>query len=60
MLRFADDIAVLTNTKRELEETLNVTETIFNNYNMKIDTGKTKVIACRTKSAKKLFDIKIP
>ena len=29
MLRFADDIALLTNTKRELEEALNAMETVF-------------------------------
>ena len=59
MLRFDDDIALLANTKRELEETLNVTETVFNNYNMKINIGKTKVIACRTKSGKKRSNIQI-
>ena len=38
MLRFADDIALLENTERELEEALNVTETVFNmniTWNMK-------------------------
>ena len=53
MLRFVDDTSLLANTERELEEALNVTETVFNNYNMKINIGKTKVIACRTKSGKK-------
>ena len=42
MLRFADDIALLANTERELEKALNVTKTVFNNYNMKINIGKTK------------------
>ena len=59
MLHFADDIALLANTERELEETLNVTETVFNNYNMKINIGKTNVIACRTRSGKKRLNIKI-
>ena len=56
MLRFADDIALLANTERELKETLNVTETILNNHNIKINMGKTKVIACRTKSGKKAIE----
>ena len=43
MLRFADDIALLANTEKELEVALNVTETVFNNYNMKINIEKTKV-----------------
>ena len=50
ILRFADDITLLANNKRELEKALNVMETVFNNYNMKINMGKTKVIVCRTKS----------
>ena len=53
MLRFADEIALLANTKRELEEELNVTETVFNNYNIQINIGKTNVNACRTISGKK-------
>ena len=53
MLRFADDIALLANTDRELDEALNVTETVFNNYNMKINIVKMKMIGCRTKSGKK-------
>ena len=52
MFRLADDIALLANTERELEEALNLTETVFNNNNMKINIGKSKAIACRTKSGK--------
>ena len=48
MLRFADDIALLGNTEKELEEALNVMETVFTKYNMKVNIEKTKVIACRT------------
>ena len=50
MLRIADDIALLANTERKLEEALNLMETTFNNYNMKIKTG-------RTKSGKKRLNI---
>ena len=57
--RFADDIALLANTERELEKALNVTETVFNNYNMKINIRKTKLVACKTKSGKKRLNIKI-
>ena len=53
MLRFADDIALLADTERELEEALNAPETVFNNYGMKINIVKTKVIACTTKSQNK-------
>ena len=42
MLCFANDIALLANTGRELEEALNLAETLFNNYNMKINIGKRK------------------
>ena len=59
MFRFADDIDFLTNSERELEEALNVTETVFNNCNMKINIGKTKVIACRTKSGKNRLKVQI-
>ena len=59
MLRFADDIALITSTERELEEALNVTQTVFNNYNMKIDIEETKVIVRRTKSGKKWLDLQI-
>ena len=48
MLSFADDIALLVNTEGELEEALNVTHSVFNNYNMKINIGKTKVFSANT------------
>ena len=59
MLHFRDDLSLLANTERELEEALNVTETVFNSYNMKINIGKTEVVACRTKSRKKRLNIQI-
>ena len=49
MLRFANNIALLVNTERELEKALNVTKAVLNNYNMKVNRGKTKAIACRKK-----------
>ena len=57
MLRFADYIALLANTEIEIEEASIVTEAVFNNCNMKINIGKTKLIACRTKSGKKRLKI---
>ena len=45
-------ISLLANIERELEETLNVTETILNNYNMKINMVKTNAIF-RLKTAQK-------
>ena len=59
ILCFADDISLLANTKRVLEEALNLTETVFNKYNMKINIVKTKATACRTNSEKKGLNIKI-
>ena len=59
MLRFTDDITFLANTESELEEALNVMKTVVNNYNMKINIGKTKAIVCRTKLEKKRLRIKI-
>ena len=38
---------------------MNVTETVFNKYDMKINIGKTEAIACRTKSGKKRLNFKI-
>ena len=58
MFRFVDDIALLADIERNLQEALNLMETVFNNY-MKINIGKTKAIACRTKSGKKRLNIKI-
>ena len=40
MSRFAEDIVLLANSERELEEALNVTKTGFNDNNMKINIGK--------------------
>ena len=45
-LSIADDIVLLANTEREIEQALNVTETVLINYNMIINIGKTKVIVC--------------
>ena len=59
MFRFADNIALLANTERELEEALNVREIVFNNYNMKINTEKTQAIPSRPKLVKKRLSIKI-
>ena len=57
ILRFVDDVDLLVNTERELEEALNVTETDFNHYNMEINIGKSKVITCRTKSGKERLNV---
>ena len=54
-----DDIALLANIDRELNDTLNVSKTVSNNYNTKINIGKTKVIECLTKSGKKGLNNKI-
>ena len=57
MFCFTDDIAPLANTERELEEALNVTETVFNDYNMKINIRITEVIARKMKSGKNRLNV---
>ena len=60
MLRFADNIALLAHTERELDEALNIMEIFFKLCNIKTkNIKKTKVIACRTRSEKKRLNIKI-
>lgn len=46
MLRYADDIALLAESERELQETLSEMNSILKNYNMKINAKKTKVLVC--------------
>ena len=55
MLRFADDIALLAYTERELTEALNLRETVFNKRNMKSDIRKNNAIVCKTKSGKRHY-----
>ena len=59
MLRFANDIAMLANTKREVDLALNSTETVFIKYNVKMNITKTKVFVSRIKPGKKCIYIKI-
>ena len=45
MIRFADDIAILAESKEELTVMLELMDKTLNaNYNMKINTGKTKIL----------------
>ena len=59
ILRFVDDIALLANTKKKLEEALNVTEAVINKNNIKINMGKPEVIASRTTLGTKRLDVQI-
>ena len=46
MIRFADDIALLGENEKALEESLLEMASILNDYNMKINKKKTKVLVC--------------
>lgn len=47
MLRFADDIAVLTDNEEDLQNILEkMNSTMKNEYNMKINRAKTKIHVC--------------
>ena len=39
MFRFVDDIDLLANTERKLEEALTLMETVLNSYNVEINIG---------------------
>jgi len=52
MLRFADDIAVLTENEEDLQNILTVMNSIFREeYNMKINKAKTKILVCSRNEA---------
>lgn len=54
MLRFADDMAALAETKKELEEFLNTLNKVLNeDYNMKINLDKTKIMVSTIKERAK-------
>ena len=46
---------LLYNTDKKLEKALNVTETVFNNYNMKTDIEKTNANANYSEPIRKRF-----
>jgi hypothetical protein len=47
MLRFADDIAVITDNEEDLQNSLEImNSTMKNEYNMKINKAKTKFLVC--------------
>jgi len=51
MLRFADDIAVIAEKKEDLQEILRtMEEVLINELEMKINTKKTKFLACNKSS----------
>jgi hypothetical protein len=46
MLRFANDIAIVAGSGGDLQNYLNAIEKVFQEYNMKINKKKTKVLVC--------------
>jgi ribosome-interacting GTPase 1 len=44
MLRFADDIAIVAGSEDDLQNSLNTIEKVFQEYNMKINRNKSKVL----------------
>jgi len=49
MFRFADDIVALTTSEEDLQMTLNVMNTTFKEYSLKINAAKTKALVCYKK-----------
>ena len=60
MLRFADDIVILTESERDLECLMNGLDTVLNEeYKMKINRNKTKVMRCSRKKNEGEMNIKL-
>jgi len=50
MLRFADDIVILATSTKDLQAVLNVMNTTFKEYSLKINAAKTKALVCYKKN----------
>ena len=60
MLRFADDIVILAESKKDLEETMNgIDEVLRKKYRVKINKNKTKVMKCSRNNKDGLLNVKI-
>jgi hypothetical protein len=46
MIRFADDIAIVAENEGDLQNSLNTIEKVFQEYNMKVNKKKTKILVC--------------
>jgi len=49
MVHFDDNIVVFTTFEKDLQATLNVMNTTFKDYNLKINAAKTKTLVCYKK-----------
>lgn len=54
MLRYADDIAVLSESKEDLEKMLETMEQVLESYGLKINKSKTKIMVCGNKEQAKI------
>ena len=59
MLRFADDIVLLAENEKSLQETLCKMEEILIKYKMKINSKKTKVMKCHKTNMRNSMNIKL-
>ena len=60
MIRFADDIAILTELKKDLERVMNGLDTVLREeYKMKINRNKTKVMKCSKRKNEGTMEIKL-
>ncbi|KAI5644176.1 reverse transcriptase (RNA-dependent DNA polymerase) domain-containing protein [Phthorimaea operculella] len=53
-IRFADDIALIAESKEQLQSNMNIMNTIFQNYKLKINVSKTKVLVTAKNNNPKL------
>lgn len=51
-IRYADDIALITESEEELRQALEDMDNVFRNYNIKLNKTKTKVIKCSRNNQK--------
>ena len=59
MIRFADDIAILAENEKYLQDTLNYMEEVMKEYKMKINKKKTKVKKCLEIDNKRKMNVRL-
>jgi len=59
MLRFADDIALITKEEKEMETALEVMQKCFEEYDLRINWKKTKVMICNKSQQSQRLQIKV-
>lgn len=57
MLKFADDIALITKKKKQMETVLEVMQKCFEEHDLKINWKKTKVMICQKSQQRQRLQI---